>query len=434
MTPITIPYQALRALWLLEKNNFPAYIVGGSLRDALLGIPPHDWDITTPAHPNQMMDVFAAAGYPTIPTGMAHGTVTVLVDHTPIECTTYRLDGDYTDARHPDSVRFTDRIADDLARRDFTVNAMACRLPHIANLTMDAPELSAGMTLSLDDLELVDLYGGRDDLRNGIIRCVGDPTTRLTEDALRILRGVRFCVQLGFDPDPATEQALFDCRAGLSRISAERIAAELVSTLSCGRPAAKGLALMSRTSLWEHVLPEFNNSNITIYFDIEKSLFAALDCLPNDASLRLALLLCGAGEAGARAACRRLKLSNKMTEAVATYVAALALDCPLTEADVRRYLAALGEYAEGALTLSGVCHSDQKESYQAALLLAENIRARGDCLRISELALDGKVLMEEMGLRGREVGETLSRLLEAVLEEPSANERQTLLNLAKSLK
>ena len=434
MTPITIPYQALRALWLLEKNNFPAYIVGGSLRDALLGIPPHDWDITTPAHPDQMMGVFTAAGYPTIPTGMAHGTVTVLVDHTPIECTTYRLDGDYTDARHPDSVRFTDRIADDLARRDFTVNAMACRLPHIANWKLDAPELSAGMTLSMDDLELVDLYGGRDDLRGGIIRCVGDPATRLTEDALRILRGVRFCIQLGFSPDPQTEKALFDCRAGLSRISAERIAAELVSMLSCGRLAAKGLALMSRARLWEYVLPECKNSNITIYFNNETSLFSALDRLPNDASLRLALLLCGAGETGARAACRRLKLSNKMTEAVTTYVAALSLDCPLTEADVRRYLAALGEYAEGALTLAGACRSDQKESYQAALTLAGSIRARGDCLRISELALDGKVLMEELGLRGRAVGEMLSRLLEAVLEEPSANERQTLLNLAKSLK
>ena len=434
MPPITIPYQALRALWLLEKNNFPAYIVGGSLRDALLGIPPHDWDVTTPARPEQMMDIFTAAGYPTIPTGMAHGTVTVLIDHTPLECTTYRLDGDYTDARHPDSVRFTDRIADDLARRDFTVNAMACRLPHIAKLDFDDPVFSHGATLATEDLELIDLYGGRDDLQGGVIRCVGDPTTRLTEDALRILRGVRFCVQLGFSPDPATEEALFDCRAGLSRISAERIATELVATLSCGRPVAKGLSLMSRASLWEYVLPEVENSNITTYYDSKKSLFSALDCLPNDASLRLSLLLCGAGEAGARAACRRLKLSNKMTEAVATYVAALALDCPATEADVRRYLAALGEYAEGALMLSRVCYADQKADFDKALTLAEQIRARGDCLGISGLKLDGKVLIDQIGLRGREVGEVLSRLLEAVLEDPSVNERQRLLEIAKSWK
>lgn len=434
MSNITIPYQTLRALWLLETNHFPAYIVGGSLRDALLGKIPHDWDVTTPALPDQMMEIFTAAGYSTIPTGMAHGTVTVLVDHTPIECTTYRIDGDYADARHPDSVSFTDRISDDLARRDFTVNAMACRLPHIANLHPNAPEWTRGVTLNLDELELVDLYGGQADLRARVIRCVGDPATRLSEDALRILRGVRFCVQLGFDPDPATRQALFDCRLGLSHISAERIAAELIATLSCGRPAARGLALMTKSSLWEYVLPEFDNSNITKYFENEQDLFDALDHLPCDASVRLALLLCGTDEPGAKAACRRLKLSNKMTEAIATYVAALPLDCPKTEGDVRRYFSALGDYAEGALALSRACRHGEKAAFDEALALAETIRARGDCLRVAELAIDGKVLMEELGLRGRAVGQALSALLDAVLEDPALNERQTLLNLAKSLK
>ena len=431
MSQITIPYQTLRALWLLEKNNFHAYIVGGSLRDALLGRPPHDWDVTTPALPDQMMDVFTAAGYPTIPTGMAHGTVTVLVDHTPIECTTYRIDGDYADARHPDSVSFTDRISDDLARRDFTVNAMACRLPHIANLHPDTPEWTQGVTLDLDELELVDLYGGQADLDARIIRCVGDPTTRLSEDALRILRGVRFCVQLGFAPDPATEKALFDCRAGLAHISVERIAAELTATLSCGRSAAEGLSLMSRADLWKYVLPEFENSNILKYYKNKQNLFDALDRLPNDASLRLALLLCGTDEQGAKAACRRLKLSNKMTEAIATYVAAFSLDCPQTEGDVRRRLSALGDYAEGALTLSAVCRHGEKEDFAKALALAETIRARGDCLHLADLAIDGKVLMEEIGLRGREVGLALSSLLDAVLEDPALNARDRLLEIVK---
>ena len=431
MSQITIPYQTLRALWLLEKNNFPAYIVGGSLRDALLGRTPHDWDVTTPALPDQMMDVFTAAGYPTIPTGMAHGTVTVLIDHTPIECTTYRIDGDYADARHPDSVSFTDRISDDLARRDFTVNAMACRLSHIANLHPDTPEWTQGVTLDLDELELVDLYGGQADLGARVIRCVGDPATRLSEDALRILRGVRFCVQLGFAPDPATEKALFDCRAGLAHISAERIAAELTATLSCGRSAAEGLSLMSRADLWKYVLPEFENSNILKYYKNKQNLFDALDRLPNDASLRLALLLCGTDEQGAKAACRRLKLSNKMTEAIATYVAALSLDCPQTEGDVRRCLSALGDYAEGALTLSAVCRHGEKEDFAKALALAETIRARGDCLHLADLAIDGKVLMEEIGLRGRAVGQTLASLLDAVLEDPTLNERDRLLEIVK---
>ena len=147
--------------------------------------------------------------------------------------------------------------------------------------------------------------------------------------------------------------------------------------------------------------------------------------------VRLALLLCTTDEPGAKAACRRLKQSNKMTEAIATYVAALSLDCPKTEGDVRRYLSSLGDYAEGALALSAVCRYEEKEAFDKALALAEAIRARGDCLRIAELAIDGKVLMEELGLRGRAVGQALSSLLDAVLEDPALNERDRLLGIVK---
>lgn len=428
---VAIPRQALRALWLLETNGFPAYIVGGSLRDALLGLPPHDWDVTTPALPDQMMEIFTAAGHATIPTGMAHGTVTVLVDHSPVECTTYRLDGDYTDARHPDSVRFTDRISDDLARRDFTVNAMACRLPHIAKWDAKDPRLSEGMTLSVEELDVVDLYGGRADLHAHIIRCVGDPVTRLTEDALRILRGVRFCVQLSSTPDPATEAALHTCRGGLARISVERIAAELISLLTCGRPAAEGLSLMSRTGLWEYVLPEFKNNNITKYFKNESELFFALDRLPSDAALRLSLLLSGTDEAAAKQACRRLKLSNRLTDAVSAMVGSLDLSCPATEADVRRRMVRLGEHAEGALTLGRMCRPDRAADYEKALDRMKVIGARGDCLTLRDLAVDGKTLMDELGLGGRAVGAMLATLLDAVLDDPALNDRATLLSLAR---
>ena len=430
---VKIPYQTLIPLWLLEKNNLPAYIVGGSLRDTLLGHSPHDGDVTTPALPDQMQDIFTAAGYTTIPTGMAHGTVTVLVDHTPIECTTYRLDGDYTDARHPDSVRFTDRISDDLARRDFTVNAMACRLPHIAKWEADDPRLRDGWTLPVEQLDIVDLYGGRADLNARVIRCVGDPVTRLTEDALRILRGVRFCVQLSSTPDEATEQALCTCRTGLAKISVERVATELISLLTCGRPAAPGLALMSRTDLWEYVLPEMENSNITIYFENQGALFSAVDRLPCDAALRLSLLLAAAGEELATQACRRLKLSNKYTDAVSATVASLTLPCPVTEADVRRLMVRLGEHAEGALLLGQVCHAEMAEEYQKALQMLNAIRSRGDCLTLRDLAVDGKTLMSEVGLSGRAVGKVLSGLLDAVLDDPAANERATLLALARSM-
>ena len=430
MSKIAIPNQIIRALWLLEKEGFPAYIVGGSLRDALLGNTPHDWDVTTPAMPDRMLEIFTAAGHATIPTGLAHGTVTVLIDHAPIECTTYRVDGEYTDARHPDSVRFTDRIADDLARRDFTVNAMACRLPHIAKWNENELALSRGLTVSVDELEIVDLYGGREDLARGVIRCVGDPATRLTEDALRILRGVRFCVQLGFSPDSATEQALLDCRAGLSHISAERIATELTRTLACDLPCAEGLRLMSRTGLWQYVLPEIENNNISKYYDSEENLFDAVDALPNSAELRLALLLCGTDAKGAKAACGRLKLSNKTTDAVSAYVGAIDRPCPKTDADVRRYLAALGVHAEGALCVAAACYAKEKANYEAALARADFIRARGDCLTICDLAVDGSMLMSELGLRGRAVGEMLARLLDVVLEDSSKNEKEILLRIA----
>jgi tRNA nucleotidyltransferase (CCA-adding enzyme) len=433
MKQITIPSEVLEILSTLEKNNFPAYVVGGSLRDALLGKQPHDWDVTTPALPDQMLQIFTSAGYTTIPTGVAHGTVTVLIDHTPIECTTYRIDGDYTDARHPDKVQFTDRIADDLARRDFTVNAMACRLPCIAKRDETNPTPAGGLTVSIDELEIVDLYGGQEDLAAGIIRCVGDPVARLTEDALRILRGVRFCVQLGFTPDAATEEALCHCREGLSRISAERITSELTRTLSCGNSCADGLRLMSRTGLWKYVLPEVENSNISKYFETQKELFEAVDFLPCNAAMRLALLLCGTDVNGAMAACRRLKLSNKMTDAVVAYVDAIDRPCPVTDAQTRRYMADLGGYAEGALIVAAACHLEQKADYEAARDRCDMICARGDCLTIADLAIDGKTLMHELGLRGRKVGEMLAKLLDVVLEDADKNEKEILLRIAKMM-
>ena len=195
---LSIPPYVTTVLTQLKKNGHTAYIVGGSLRDLLLGKEPHDWDVTTSARPEQTLAAFE--GFPTIPTGLKHGTVTVLIDHIPIEITTYRVDGTYTDARRPDSVTFTDRLSEDLARRDFTVNAIAY-----------SPEGG-----------LVDLYSGQADLQAGILRAVGEPTRRFTEDALRILRGFRFSAQLDFAIEPQTLAAMHECREGLRKISAER--------------------------------------------------------------------------------------------------------------------------------------------------------------------------------------------------------------------
>ena len=425
MFTITLPRAPLVALWALERAGFPAYVVGGSLRDALMNQTPHDWDVTTAALPEAMLDIFGAADLTTIPTGLQHGTVTVLVDHEPVECTTYRLDGDYSDARHPDSVHFTDRISDDLCRRDFTVNAMACRLPALREMAAPPDEL----TVRENEVELLDLHGGRADLDARILRCVGDPKTRLTEDALRILRGVRFSVQLDFAVDPETEVALAATAAGLAKISVERIAAELVRMLACPAPS-RGLALMSRTGLWKYVLPEARVSERP-YFSSENDLFLAVDSLPCAPELRLSLLLSGGSSETARAACRRLKLSNAMTDAVTDAVEVLALPLPTTEPALRRAMAHFGDRYEDGLTLLAVCHPDRKEACDTALATVRAIRLRGDCLTLASLALDGRALMDELGLRGRAVGEALHALLDAVLDDPSCNDRDTLLALAR---
>lgn len=422
---LTIPCAALRVLWHLESAGCPAYIVGGSLRDALMGKTPHDWDITTAALPEQMLEIFGASGLNTVPTGLAHGTVTVVIDHNPIECTTYRLDGEYTDARHPDRVEFTDRISDDLCRRDFTVNAMACRLPSLAAMTEPPTE---SMTVHEDEIEILDLYGGRDDLAARIIRCVGEPEKRFDEDALRMLRAVRFCVQLGFDIDPQTEAALAAKRTGLGRISVERIASELMRTLANDHPS-RGLALMMRTGLWAFALPESEPSE-NPYFTSENELFAAVDELPGDALLRMALLLSGGSADEARSACRRLRLSNKQTETVTSCVGALCDEIPVIGCDVRRYLARYGEYADAALALRRAVTRDLS-AVETAIKLTDAIRLRGDCLCVADLAVDGRTLMDELGLRGADVGAALRRLLDAVLEDASLNTREALLLLAK---
>ena len=210
---LTIPAGADFILRRLMENGFDAYVVGGCVRDSLLGLFPHDWDICTSARPEQMQAVFADCRV--IETGLKHGTLTVLHDRIPYEVTTFRVDGGYTDHRHPDNVSFVSNVVDDLARRDFTVNAMAWN-----------PQTG-----------LVDAFHGQEDLRAGIIRAVGDPKTRFTEDALRILRALRFASVYGFRIDDATSQAAHDLRHTLTDVAAERIRVELAKLL-CGQGAA----------------------------------------------------------------------------------------------------------------------------------------------------------------------------------------------------
>ena len=424
MHRVTIPRSPLLALWLLERAGYPAYIVGGSLRDALMGQEPNDWDITTAATPERMLEIFSAAGVKTVPTGLSHGTVTALCDGEPVECTTYRVDGEYTDARHPDSVRFTDRIADDLGRRDFTVNAMACRLPELA---AQATEPSGKRTVDLDTSELVDLFGGRADIEARIIRCVGHPLNRFTEDALRMLRAVRFAVQLDFEIERGTRAALSHKADAITRVSVERIAVELCRMLT-GKQPSRGLALMREAGLLPHVVPVPKSP----YFTDEPALFCAVDRLPRDAMLRLSLLLAGAGADGARSICRFLRLSTKQQDAVCAYIASLDETAPQSDAELRRRMAVYGVYTDGGLALGEAC--GRLTDAQGLIDRCAQIRTRGDCLSLGGLAVDGRDLMDACGLRGRAVGAMLHRLLDAVLEHPEDNERERLISLARQMK
>ena len=440
---IHLPSALLVVLHTLEVAGYPAYLVGGSLRDALCGVPPHDFDVTTSALPQDMLAIFARAGLRTIETGLKHGTITVLIDGEPIECTTYRIESTYSDGRHPDAVQFTDRIADDLCRRDFTVNAMACRVPAAAraDFCTDAP-----LTVIVgQDAELVDLYGGQEDLAAGVLRCVGEATRRFEEDALRILRCVRFAVQLGFAVEDETRRALYHCRERLSMVSRERCAAEWIRLLECGMPIESGLQLIREAELWPFILPGIPGAP-----DELGVLRAAM--LPPVAPLRIAALLRSAYNiymketaqpsdvaALVRQSCRTLKLSNAMTDAVVMY-ASVPSQRPLpTDAVALRHLMArCREHVSGVLHLWAVSQMDAVELrcgalpsvYFEALAVCEEIVRRGDCLSVGELALDGRALVA-LGLRGRQIGAAQAYLLEVVLQNPAQNTPQELTSLVR---
>lgn len=357
----------------LNDAGFAAYYVGGCVRDRLLGRPIHDWDITTSALPQQVMALFPHC----IPTGIRHGTVTVLLGGAQAEVTTFRADGAYLDGRHPSEVRFVPRLKEDLSRRDFTVNAMAM-------------DLSGRVT---------DLFGGRQDLRAGVIRCVGDPETRFREDALRMLRAYRFCAQLGFALEAETAAAICVCAPLAAALSIERIRDELEKALLSPRPqllremAAAGLLGPAGIGAlppldWLASLP----ASPAVRWSGLKILYPALDPV----HLRLPGKLCALIGAAAR-----------------------AYQPEMSRLDLKRCIAAHGwETAGIAAVLSG-----------SAPLLDE-IRAAGECVTLRQLAVSGS---DFPALHGPQVGSVLNALLQHVLLHPADNTRQALLLLAETL-
>lgn len=396
---LQVPASVSRVCAILRDAGFEALAVGGAVRDALRGDAPKDWDVATSAKPDDVVGLFRR----TIPTGIQHGTVTVVLgrgdDRMAIEVTTFRGEGAYSDARRPDSVTFGVPLVEDLARRDFTVNAIAY------DPLVDAFE---------------DPFGGRQDLAARVVRAVGDPAARFGEDGLRVMRAVRFVAVLEFALDPATEAAIPSARASLARVSRERVRDELLKLLGARAPGA-ALAIAERTGIRDEVVPELA--------PIDAGTAAAIDALPRDAALRLAALLRPLGERTADAIGRRLRLSNderaRITHAIRH--SHPAYDPMWTDARVRAFVAEVRPEALHDVFALAPCPELEAR--------AANVVAAGDPLYLRDLAIGGGELMQELGMQpGRAVGELLGELLERVLHEPALNERATLLRMARELR
>lgn len=438
---LILPKQVKKIIAVLEEHGYEGYAVGGCVRDSLLGRTPDDWDITTSARPEEIKELFPR----TVDTGLAHGTVTVLMDRVGYEVTTYRLDGEYEDGRHPKEVEFTDNLIEDLKRRDFTINAMAYRE-------------SGG---------LVDAFGGEEDLKQGVIRCVGDAQERFGEDALRILRAVRFSAQLGFSIEEETRQAIRKLAGNLQLISAERIQAELVKLLVSPEPDRIRVA-------WELgitgvVLPEFDTAmatpqnNSRHLWSVGEHTLRALPKVPRDKVLRLAVLFHDLGKpsvritdqdgtdhfpchekAGARIAgeiLRRLKFDRDTMDKVVRLVEYHGTRPKADPESVRRMINRTGEELFPLLLQVQRADAWAKNARTAETRLElldqiqevyEGILERRECLSLKDLAVKGGDLIADGMEPGREIGRVLNCLLSHVLEEPEHNTREYLMPYSRT--
>ena len=394
---------AAELLYTLHRAGYAAYVVGGCVRDSLLGLTPHDWDLCTSALPQQVMELFGAQRC--IPTGLQHGTVTVKQSGALYEITTFRTEGTYTDGRHPDEVHFVPDVREDLARRDFTINAMAYN----------------------EKEGLVDPFGGQADLQSGIVRAVGVPRQRFTEDALRILRLYRFAARFGFAIDPPTAQAAQELCAHLDCVSVERIEEELAKLLSAPAPAA-----YLDEKILGVVLPELSPEALAAAKPGVDACPAGTEDLP----VRWAALLMSLGEDGTRKALKRLRCSNACIEQTAVLVreasAAPGQDAaPDTAIRIRKLL---GRYdlhtVQRLAALGAAMEPEQAADFAAQAELAAQLDADGVCCRVSQLAVNGRDLMAAGIPAGPGLRRTLEALLDAVIRGQLPNEQQCLLDAA----
>ncbi len=437
---IMLPSPVRTALEMLESAGYEAYIVGGCVRDSLLGAQPDDYDITTSALPEEVAEVFD--GQRIIETGLKHGTQTVLIDGMPLEITTFRVEGTYSDSRHPDSVSFTRSLQEDVSRRDFTMNAIA----------------------GTKDGGIADLCGGAEDISKGIIRCVGEPEKRFTEDALRIMRALRFSSVLGFEIEQNTAAAARRCCEGLRKVSAERILVEL-SKLLCGKNVRR--ILMEYTDVLGVILPEllpmkgFEQHNPYHIYDVLEHTAAVVESVPAQPVLRMAALLHDIGKPQSFSmdengvghfylhADVSVKLAEKIMRRLKADTASITMIVDLVHwhdvqlepgfRQVRRRLRVIEpEVFFPLLELKRADIRAQSPDYIGRLdivdeveRIAREIIEQGQCFTIAQLAVSGRDLMKAGIPEGKKIGRTLSYLLDLVISESVSNEKDALLELAK---
>lgn len=433
---IQMPNKVKTIIRTLQEHGYEAYAVGGCVRDSLLNQAPEDWDITTSATPEEMKSLF----FKTIDTGIKHGTITVLLGKETFEVTTYRIDGKYEDGRHPREVKYTRSLKEDLLRRDFTINAMAYN----------------------EKDGLVDIFGGMDDLKAKKLRCVGDAKKRLSEDALRILRGIRFSAQLGFSIETATRNAMRELSSLLKRISAERIQAEFLKILLSPRPDMLREAYL--LGITKEFIPEFDILMETeqetphhMYTVGEHTLHALLN-VRADKVLRLTMLFHDIGKPAlktidedgvahfkqhpcksaeiAEQVLRRLKFDNDTIRAVTKLVYYHDCRTTPTQKNVRKALNRIGEelfplYLEvrraDMLAQSTYLREEKMRNIDETEAAFQEILRLNQCTSLKTLAVTGKDLIDAGMSPGKELGEMLQKLLELVIDDPELNTKEALL-------
>lgn len=443
MKQIIIPSYCKKILDTLKLSDFEGFLVGGCVRDSLMGVIPDDYDITTNATPDEMMKVFK--DFKVIETGLAHGTVTVLIDGNSVEVTTYRIDGEYVDNRHPKEVEFTRNIKEDLSRRDFTVNAMAYN----------------------EETGLVDLFGGLADLENKVIRCVGEPDKRFFEDGLRILRAIRFSSKLGFIIEEKTAKSILKNKYLLENISRERIFSEFKKLL-IGKNVEN--VLLEFKDVIAQFIPEikpcFNFDQNTKYhcYDVYTHIVKTVSSIENDENLRLAAFFHDIGkpqvyftdengtghfyghnkksEKITKEILTRLKCDNATIKRVSTLVYIHDREVALTEKSVKRFLSKYSK--QNFLDLLKIKRADasahakdyrDREEYIASLLkILEKIESENQCFSLKDLKVNGNDLIEFGIAPSKQIGVLLNKLLLSVIDGKVENEKQKLLDYLGKIK